>query len=230
MQLLNCHPKIDCKSELLDRKYLQIHELCGADSRILINYVLASLIPQRIWLPFTGFKLFNEQLESSDIQLKDLLNALYCPRMIILYRESMLETYASLQIAVKTGVWYSKKFVNNERIEVDWQKFVDYITMERTRWQRSMMELSMNNEVLFVSYEELLGDMNKTMSRIFLFLNLGMCHVKGASLKQNPLPLQEKIVNYEQIEQKMLQSEDSFIITKEWLKKNLGTRETEIVK
>jgi len=218
IQLLNCHPEIVCKGELLNRNYLQVHNLHGANSRVLINYILASLIPSKFWLPFTGFKLFNEQLEFCSLHLKDLLTALFYPRMIVLYRESMLETYVSLQIAFKTDVWYSESNDISEKTKIDWQEFVDYAKTEKARWKRSMMELSMNNEVLFVSYEELIGDMNKTMARIFKFLNLDMCHVEAASKKQNPLPLQEKIINYEQIEQNMLESGDSYTIKEEWLK------------
>ena len=218
VQLLNCHHDIACKGELLNRNYLQVYHLRGASSRVLINYILASLIPLKLWLPYTGFKLFNEQLEYCSLHLKHLLGALFYPHMIILYRESMLETYVSLQIAFKTDVWYSEISSTSERIRIDWQEFVDYATTERTRWKRSMMEMSKYNTVLFTSYEQLIGDKNKTVNKIFQFLNLSTCHVEAASKKQNPLPLKEKILNFDQIEQKILQSEDSYIITEEWLK------------
>lgn len=218
IQLLNCHPKITCKGELLNRNNLQTHNLRAASSSTLINYVLASLVPSKIFLPYTGFKLFNEQLEFCNLHLKDLLTALFYPRVVILYRESMLETYVSLEIAFKTDVWYSEGSGTSERIEIDWQKFVDYATTERVRWKRSMAEISMHSQVLFVSYEELMGNRDKTMNRVFQFLNLDMCYVEAASKKQNPLPIKEKIINYEQIEQKMLQSEDSsYTVTKDWL-------------
>ena len=217
IQLLNCHPEITCKGELLNRNYLQTHNLRGASSSTLINYILASLIPSKMFLSYTGFKLFNEQMEFCNLHLKDVLTALFYPHVIILYRENMLETYVSLEIAFKTDVWYSEGRGTSERIEIDWQKFVDYAVTERVRWKRSMMEMSMHSEVLFVSYEELIGNRNKAMNRIFQFLNVDMCHVEAASKKQNPLSLQEKIINFEQIEQKILQSEDSYTITKEWL-------------
>ena len=218
IQLLNCHPKITCKGELLNRNNLQTHNLRAASSCTLINYILASLIPSRMFLPYTGFKLFNEQLEFCNLHLKDLLTALFYPRVVILYRESMLETYVSLEIAFKTDVWYSEGSGTGERIEIDWQKFVDYAMTEKVRWKRSMAEISMYSEVLFVSYEELMGNRENTMNRVFQFLNLDMCHVEAASKKQNPLPIREKIINYEHIEQKMLQSEDSsYTVTKDWL-------------
>lgn len=220
VQLLNCHQKIACKGELLNRNYMQVHNLHGANNRTLISYILASLIPSKIWLPYTGFKLFNEQLEFCNLHLKDLLTALFCPRVIILYRENMLETYVSLEIAFKTDVWYSEGSGSSEKIKIDWQKFVDYVMTERARWKRSMMDMSVysDHEMLFISYEELIGDRNKTMNKIFQFLNIEMCHVEATSKKQNPLPLKEKIINYEQIEQKMLQSGNNYAITKEWLK------------
>ena len=230
IQLLNCHPKVACKGELLNRNFLQEHNLHGASSHTLVNYILASLIPPKIWLPYTGFKLFNEQLEFCNLCLKDLLTALFKPRMIILFRESILETYISLEIAFKTGVWYSEGSGTNEKTKIDWQKFEDYAMTERARWKRSMVDTSAYSdcEVLFVSYEELMGDRNKMMNKIFHFLNIEMCHVEAASKKQNPLPLREKIINYKQIEQKMLQSRGDYIITEEWLETiRLGTLERE---
>ena len=226
IQLLNCHPKIACKGELLNRNYLQEHNLRGASSHTLVNYILASLIPPKIWLSYTGFKLFNEQLEFCNLHLKDLLTALFWPRMIILYRESILETYISLEIAFKTDVWYSEGSGTNETVKIDWQNFEDYVMTERARWKRSMVDISAYSDcqVLFVSYEELTGDRNKVMNKTFNFLNIEMCHVEATSKKQNPLPLKEKIINYKQIEQKMLQNSGDYIITKEWLETiRLGT-------
>lgn len=218
IRLLNCHSKIACSEELLNRDCLQEHNLHGTSSRTLINYILASLIPLRIWLPYTGFKIFNEQLEFCNLHLKNVLSALFYPRMVVLYRENLLETYVSLEIAFKTDVWYSESSCTNEKITIDWQKFVNYAMTERARWKKSMMEISIYSKVLFISYEELIGDNDKTMGRIFQFLNLNMCHVKTPSKRQNPLPLKEKIINYDEIEQKMLQTGDSYTVTKEWLK------------
>ena len=220
VQLLNCHPKVTCKGELLNRNCLQMHNLRGARGSTLINYILASLIPSKMLLSYTGFKLFNEQLEFCNLHLRDLLTALFCPHVIVLYRENMLETHVSLEIAFKTDVWYSEnRSSTSERIEIDWHKFIDYAVTEKVRWKRSVMEIPMYSKVLFVSYEELIGNRSEAMNRIFQFLNLDVCHVEATSKKQNPLSLEEKVINYEQIEQKMLQSEDgSYTITKEWLK------------
>ena len=217
VQLLNSHPNVVCKGELLNRHCLQIYDLRGASSATLINYILASLIPSKLFLSYTGFKLFNEQLEFCSLRLKDILTALLYPHVIILYREKMLETYVSLEIAFKSDVWYSEDGGTGERIKLDWQKFLDYAETEKVRWKRSMMDVPMYSKVLFVSYEELIENRNKTMSRIFQFMGLNMCHVRAASKKQNPLPLNEKIINYDQIKWKVLECEESYTITKQWL-------------
>ena len=217
VQLLNCHPNVACKGELLNRNCLQIYNLRGATSPTLINYILASLIPSKLFLLYTGFKLFNEQLEFCNLRLKDILTSLLYPHVIILYRENMLETYVSLEIAFKTDVWYSEDGGSGERIKLDWQKFLDYAETERARWKRSMMDMPVYSKVLFISYEELIENRNKTMSRIFQFMGLDMCHVEAASKKQNPLSLKEKIINYDQIKQRVLECEESYAITKQWL-------------
>lgn len=216
--LLNGHPKVTCMGELLNRNYLQNNQLCRASSHVLVNYILASLLPLKLWLPFTGFKLFHEQMEFCNLRFKDILSALLYPPVIVLFRENMLETYTSLQIAFKTDVWYSEGNTRRERIDIDWQEFVGYVKALRERWKRSMMDIPMNSKVFFVSYEELTANKDKTMNNIFQFLNLDNCYVDTTSKKQNSPLLMEKIINYKQIEQLILQNYPNYTITKNWLK------------
>ncbi|XP_065901581.1 uncharacterized protein [Dysidea avara] len=217
--LLNGHPKITCLGELLNRKFLNNHQLCGMSSYVLVNYILASLLPRKLWLPFTGFKLFHEQMEFCNLRFEEILAALLCPPVIVLFRENMLDTYTSLQIAFKTDVWYSEdESSREERIEIDWQEFVGYVANLRERWKRSMMGIPLNAKVFFVSYEELTTNKDRTMNKIFQFLNLEDCNVETTAKKQNPLSLREKIINYKQIKELTLQNHFDYTITKHWLR------------
>ena len=217
--LLDSHPKISCSKELLNRDNLKNLHLFGASSYVLVNYILASLLPWKIWLPFTGFKLFHEQMEFCNVRFIDLMNALYCPPVIVLFRENMLETYTSLQIAFKTCVWYSEEGnATKESIEIDWKDFVGHVTALKERWKTSLLDIPPHAKVLFVSYEELVAYQEKTMDSIFKFLNVKKCNVEASSKKQNPFPLMEKIINYEKIEQLTLQNQLDSTITKQWLR------------
>ena len=217
--LLDSHPKISCRKELLNRNNLKTLRLIRASSYVLVNYILASLFPWKFWLSFTGFKLFHEQLEFCNLSFKEIFTALSYPPVIVLFRENMLETYVSLKIAFKTRVWYSEDSnCSKENIVVDWQDFVGYVTTLKERWKRNMAVMPPNAKVIFVSYEELVAYKDKTMSSIFKQLNLEDCKVEASSKKQNPFPLMEKIINYEEIEQQMLQNQLDSTITKQWLR------------
>ena len=215
--LLNCHYSVNCWGELLNREKLEEHGLKKASNEVLINYILARLLPFKLWLPYTGFKLFNEQVEYCQLSLKTLLSSLYSPPVIILYRENLLETYVSLKIAEQNQIWYSETVVNECSIEVDWEEFKEYCETERKRWQESLSELS-GSQKLFVSFEDLIANQDETMNKIFDFLKIKPFPVKASSKRQNPQMLEEKVSNYEEITALTKKENYSTRLTLEWLK------------
>lgn len=212
-QLLDSHPQIMCKRELLNRDELWEYKLLRADEQTLCTYVSASLFPKSLRLSYTGFKLFNEQLEFCKLSLCKLLRDLWSPSLIILYRKDLLETYVSLQIAFQQDVWVSLKEVNQCSIEVDWDHFQQYASTERLRWRKSLNAAKYSRKV-FLSFEELIEQREIAMNKIFTYLNLSPCNqfiVKSG--RQNPLPLSQKISNYEDIMEKIAKSGQSFTLT-----------------
>ena len=223
VQLLNCHPAILCHTELLNREDLKRYGLvrkgrpCVSSHR-LIKYMMAQLVPWKPWRPYTGFKLFNEQIEFCMLSFTNLLNALHNPPVMVLYRENLLETYVSLTIAFQTGDWYSEIKTNQVSIEIDWEDFQEYVITERGRWRSSMQVLSAHRKVMFISYAELTERKAESMQKIFTFLNVEPdVETFAASLKQNPLPLEKKISNYQEIMSKLESSDLSLTLSSDWL-------------
>lgn len=201
VQLLNTNRQIACAKELLNRELLDQYQLKGADERTLTNYLLSMLLPMKLWLPYTGFKLFNEQLEYCKLSLRQVIQDLNFPPVIVLYRENLLETYVSLKIAFQTDVWYSEKQVNKYSVMVDWEDFYQYAEDERMRWKKSLSALGGVKKIL-VTFDQLTGgQQGETMHRLFGFLNLTTnCPITAASsVRQNPLPLEKKVLNYHEI-------------------------------
>lgn len=217
-QLLNCHPQVVCEGELLNREELKKRQLTVADKQTLSNYILARLLPLKFrWISYTGFKLFNEQLEYCKLSFEKLLGDLCSPSLVILHRENLLETYISLKIAFTTDIWYSEKEINQCSIEVDWEAFQDYAETERRRWRKSMSATGGMRKI-YVSFEKLVENQDVTMKRLLTFLNLSECDFGVSSIRQNPLPLADKISNYEVIMDKVNNSGMSLTITADWLK------------
>jgi len=179
---------------------------------------MAQLVPWKPWLPYTGFKLFNEQIKFCRLSFTNLLNALHNPPVIVLYRENLLETYTSLEIAFQTDEWYSETKMNQVSVEIDWEKFQEYAITERERWRNSMQVLSSHQKVVFISYSELTDRKEGTMRKIFTFLNVdSSVETFAVSVKQNPLPLDKKISNYQEIMSKLESSDVSLILSSDWL-------------
>ena len=226
VQYLNYHHSIICYSELLNREELcknHISSVSGSGTQrvSLVRYLLSKLLPLNPFTSWTGFKLFNEQLEYCKLPLSQVMSALCNPPVIVLFRENLLETFVSLKIAERNGIWFSEDKVNSCSLQVDWEEFHEYCLVEGGRWKQSMRELSfsISNKILFISFEEIVSNRDETMEKVFGFLNLGSCYVEACSKRQNPQPLEEKVSNYSDIVDKAGKESVSLTLTKDWLKK-----------
>ena len=216
-ELLNWHPQVECKKELLNRDKLKKLQLTAVSKQTLSNYILARLLPSKLGILRTGFKLFNEQLEYCYLPIEKILGDLWSPSVIILYRENLLETYISLKIAFATGIWYSEQETNKCSLEVNWAEFEEYVETERRRWRKSVSATG-GMRKMFVSFEELVDDQDETMRRVLAFLNVAECELGVSSVRQNPMPLADKVSNYEEIMEKASDSGLSLTLTAEWLR------------
>lgn len=225
VQYLNYNHSIVCYGELLNREQLGNNSIdvggSGGWRVSLIQYLLSQLLPLNPFKPWTGFKLFNEQLEYCNLSLSQVTRALCGPPVIVLYREDILETFVSLKIAERNGIWFSENTVNSCSLKVDWEEFNEYCLVERERWKKSMRELSfsISSKILFISFEEIVSNRDEVMEKVFGFLSLRNCYVEACSKRQNPQPLEEKVSNYSDILDKAKNERISLILTKDWLQK-----------
>ena len=189
-----------------------------ADENYLIDYISGSLLSAKFWRPCTGFKMFNEQLEYCKLSLGALLRKLRHPSVIVLYRENLLETFVSLKIAFQNDMWYSESTVNKVQIEVNWEEFYAYMITERTRWKQSMSQIPPASNWLLISYEELTLNRTSVTRNIFSLLGLASFPCSTSSKRQNPMPLREKVTNYDEIMEKTDEARLSICLTEKWLK------------
>ena len=214
MQYLRCHPSISCRMK--EPLNPDTNGLTGpVGSSTLISQVMAQLLS---WKRLSGCKIFCEQLEFYRVSFAELLSALRDPPVIVLYRENLLETYVSLQIAFKTDVWYSEKDSRHcTTIKLDFDEYKQYAVTERERWKNTLSALSDKNRVHFFSYEELTADKSKALSGVFMFLNLPPCETVAYSKRQNPFGLAKTISNFEEVKER-LDTFSGHILTREWMR------------
>lgn len=158
------------------------------------------------WRPYSGCKIFCEQLEFYRIPFAELLSALRDPPVIVLYRKNMLDTYISLQVAFKTGVWFSQE-ENNEcsSVEVNFDEYKHYAETERQRWKETLSAFARRGrrKVYFLSYEELIENKEESLLGIFSFLNLPPCETIAYSVRQNPFSVAQKVSNFSDVREKL---------------------------
>ena len=217
MQYLRSHPEITCPlTEPLNTTCLSASGLTDGNisDSTLLNYLLAWLVS---WRKVAGCKIFCQQLEFYRIPLHRLLTALNDPPVLVLYREDVLATYVSLQLALKTDVWFTEEeAAEPAAIRVDVQDFARHADQQRERWRAALSAFAgrARNRLYFLSYEELSADKEGAMEGVFSFLGLSPCETEAYSKKQNPFSLRETVENYAEIES----SVSGHVFTKEWMK------------
>jgi LPS sulfotransferase NodH len=191
---LNCHPRVQCRGEILNPDYGCYGNPVGMDKPRLELHVKSFFVKRAGVM--LGAKILTNQLDESSIGLEDLIDFLDQPRIIVLYREQLLEQYASLKLAEHTGVWHSNKAARSEPIWLDPCEFVQFAARERWMWRENMAAL-VGIDAHFLSYEQLTNDARGAMRDVFAFLGLKRCPVNSFVAKLHDKPLSEKLANYQ---------------------------------
>jgi LPS sulfotransferase NodH len=194
---LNSHPRIYCRGEILNSG-TKIYGCLEGKSRERLLLHIRSYYRQRRG-QYVGAKFHTHQFDELALPLRDVVEALHQPKVIVLYRENLLETYVSLQIARGNNLWCSDSVVNHEAIRVDWHDFLRYAAHERARWENCLAAVVGSCATHTLTFEEMVGDPQKALDGVFAFLGLPTCPVTTRTIRQNPQPLSDKIVNYAEL-------------------------------
>ncbi|RWS06868.1 uncharacterized protein B4U79_00388, partial [Dinothrombium tinctorium] len=161
---------------------------------------------KREWRKMTkkmkGFKLFPEQLVERNIRFDDLINTLDVKTVVVIWRKNILEQFVSLEIAEKTGVWHTfDSPTTTEKIILNEDKLQDYVSIQKQYWRMIAEQWPLRVAPVFVNYEDLIQNTSSELKRIFDAL---LCEFDGEvppaySAKQNPAPLCEKVINWNEL-------------------------------
>lgn len=200
LELLNSHPEVNLIGEILSSK----NNLLPSSALSVVQNKLSEMKDA-----FTGFKLFPEQVYAHKLHFETLCSCIGATHVILLWRENPLETFVSRRIAYSTKSWYSyKKPEKVNKITVDPKDFEGYICSIKTDWKRIASEWPVDAKTIFVKYEDLLEDPSQEVKRIFSELSLDSVKEKYTSFsqRQNPAPLFEKVINYYELPNELLQA------------------------
>lgn len=124
-------------------------------------------------------------------------------RKIMLYRDNLLAGYASVELAMTSGVWHRTNDAAPpgepaRRIEFDWDRFFAYAG-EQVLTRRAVEEAMHRSHQFFlpISYEETLT--KRGMERVWDFLNLPPSAHEGIYLRTYERRVIDQFVNPERV-------------------------------
>lgn len=188
--------------------YLNTHPNIHSQGEI---HLKALLQPEKIFKPYgqhihaAGAKLM---LPYQDVQtnidlLKQLLQQFPELKVIFIQRENLLHWYISLQIALKTSQWSQsgnkattsltdkQLFIPTDKLLSQLQQAEESIKIYQTVFKKvSLLELS---------YENLSQNPQDILPEIQDFIGVQPSPLLSLLQKQNPEPLSELILNYEEV-------------------------------
>jgi LPS sulfotransferase NodH len=191
---LNSSRNVHCHGEILSSEH-GYGKVEGKSTAELRAHVV-SFFGKRA-TAYVGAKFLTHQFEELKITIEDVLEVLREPKVLLLYRSKLLETYVSLLIAQENNIWYSSDRVNRISVPVSKREFLDYVSVQRRRWQRCLEGICGRVPLFCMTYEELVEAPRETMDQVFAFLDVPPAPIYTKSVKQNPQSLREKVSNYD---------------------------------
>jgi hypothetical protein len=216
--MLGGHPEISCFSELFHLKHIfdsGLHRRAGlempsveernSDPIGFLDYMFRFGNFPRI--KSVGFKIFpghHDQMFNSMIQHDPI-------KKIVLIRENYLLNYVSLQSASKNNVYFissgSRAEQEEPRFNIDFEEFTRYEEQQKAFFaqvQELLKQHAQSYYLLF--YKDILDKTRQQALLEFLGVNPDPSLLKVRSEKQVKLPLEDKILNFNEIRDKLIAS------------------------
>ncbi len=194
ISLLDSHPGIDAQGEIVKR-------LAGREADAVISRIFGE---QPFFTKATGFKIFYyHPLDDDSGRIWERLELDRDLAVIHLRRRNVLRAVVSRAIAEQRNVWLDladapsvgagAKSVAISRTELE-------ATFRQTRaWEADGDLRFANHRVLPVYYEDLVADTDATFSTVTDFLGVRFKRPWSGMQRQNPEPLRELLVGYDEL-------------------------------
>lgn len=206
VKLLNSHPLVETQVEPFRRKFWRSSSMIW--SRVF------SFKPKHIQQ--VGFKLM--YYHDYDLKKNNVWHILQNNRevkVIHLQRRNLLRCLVSREIAFQTNVFHSYQIKNAGTLEKPYiyMKPDDVIQdLELTiQLKQDALNLLKNHQIMKLYYEDFLNNHEK-FEEIFKFLNLPKHDLKAYMKKMNPEPLEELVINYSEIYDRLKNTEWAYLL------------------
>ena len=140
-------------------------------------------------------KVLTYHFDELPIGMADLVRLLHRPKVIVLYRQQVLEQYVSLKMAERTGVWHAGRRPSSGPLDLDVDDFLAYAERER-RMRRESLAGLVGVPVFGLAYERLATEPSAAVGEVFQFLGVEGIPIRSWLTKLNPQPLSAKVANH----------------------------------
>lgn len=203
---LDSHKKIEAKGELFG----VLH------NKSCMEIWNAFFLNKNKKVKFAGFKIFYAHpLDTKDKDVWKFISKDKRIKVIHLVRQNKLRTHVSRSIARKTNQWARKTKnkipLEKKQIKIDYNNLYSNIK-ELTNYENKTRKDYQDHQFLEISYEDLVFDKNSTMCKVFDFLDVERNEFTTKYKQQNKEKLSDLILNYDEIEKKLKNSEFSYLL------------------
>jgi len=172
----------------------------GIPSRSAIQHIRRCLQAERS--PIRGCKLMLYQLANCGLTLNDIHSAFPHAKYIIIYRQSLAEQFLSQKSAEQT-----KQFVllpgekaRKAELTINADELRWYCNYTRNEYRQVLEHSWLRERSVLLSYEELTADADYWLKQqICPLLDVSPVMPKERLVKQNTLPLAQRIKNYREV-------------------------------
>jgi len=208
---ITCYPELFHPHAIFDGGHFARHNIeynidkRNEDPHTFLEYIYKQRFGKNI--KAIGFKIFPDQDEK-------LLRALIREpslKKIVLIRDNYLMNFLSQKTAQQSKVYFVKPGTGKElediRIEVNWNEFIKYEERFQSFFEDVLGQLNASGQRFCeIQYEELLQPEHQARLLKFLEVEPDPGLLKIRSEKQNKLTLEEKVLNYEGLKEKLIES------------------------
>ena len=219
---LNNHPNIECSGEIFKRNnplriILPEHSYSHSENESIKSRLmhffnrskLTSLHMSKIYNSqndkVIGFKLMPRQIRKFPESIRYILKNKV--KILFLYRSNYFNRFVSIQRAAKTGVYGSKKAVEDTiRFKIDTKLLIGNLNKIEEETNK-MLSLAKQAEHMAIQYEDFFGKANQQIGKeICAFLQVEDLPLQSPLKKIINNSLSEIIINYDEVEETLKNS------------------------
>ncbi|CAH1791932.1 unnamed protein product [Owenia fusiformis] len=206
------HPNISCIDEPLHKKELKPRGLFGDPIDSIMQHLHKSVNKLDCY-QMHGAKIFTEHLSDANISLYDVIKTLKQPKIVLLYRRNILDSFVSLKSSQHSRIWNTFKSESpktvpfngpkmkpppTQNISLSYKEFEHWRNLMKVTWKKPLKVFHnyTNHLKTVVTYTDITENGHETIPKLFKFLGFESEYFEPLTFKQNPHSLEQKIPNY----------------------------------